>query len=121
MAALDHARKADAVTLRGVLTKIRTPKLEEGIKWNAPSYSAGGQHIVTFNFGCPKSIRLIFHCDTSRKETKGAAPMIEDESGLLDWQSDFRAIAVFRSSDEVAAAKKTLPGLVSRWARAAKD
>lgn len=120
MAGLNHARKGDAETLRAILTGIRSPKLEEGIKWNAPSYAVGGQHVVTFNFGCPKSIRLIFHCDTARKETKGAPPMIEDDSGLLDWQSDIRAIAVFRSAEEVAAAKKTLPGLVKRWAEAAK-
>lgn len=120
MAGLTHARKADAEALRGILTKVRAPKLEEGIKWNAPSYSVDGQHVVTFNFSCPESIRLIFHCDTARKETKGAPPMIEDVAGLLEWQSDIRAIAAFHSSEEVSAAKKSLPDLVKRWASAAK-
>ena len=115
MADLQHARKADAEKVRSILLGIKRPALEERIKWNAPSYAAGGIHVVTFNFGCPKSIRLIFHCDTARKETKGAPHAFED--ALLDWQSDIRAIAVFRSSQEVAAAKKSLPGLVRRWVK----
>jgi len=75
----------------------------------------GGVHCVTFNFGDKKSIRLIFHCDTARKEAKGAAPAFVNETGVLAWQSDIRAIAAFRSLDEVAAAKAVLPGLVKRW------
>jgi hypothetical protein len=69
--------------------------------------------VLTFNFSDRKSIRLIFHCDTARKETKGAAPAFED--ALLAWQSDIRAIAAFRNMEEVAAAKAVLPGLVRRW------
>lgn len=113
MAALQHARRADAEALRTILRGIKRPALDESIKWNAPSYAVGGVHVVTFNFGCPKSIRLVFHCDTARKETKGAPTTFEDP--LLAWQSDIRALAVFRSSEEVAEAKKVLPGLVRRW------
>ena len=117
MAALQHARKTDAEALRSILTGMKRPSLSEQIKWNAPSYALDGVHFATFNFGCPKSTRLIFHCDTARKETKGAPPAFEDETGFLEWQSNIRAIAVFRSSEAVAAAKKTLPGLVRRWVR----
>lgn len=117
MAALDHPLKAEAGALRAILLGLKTPKLDESVKWNAPSYAVGAAHCVTFNFGDRKSIRLIFHCDTARKETKGAAPAFEDETGLLAWQSDIRAIAAFRNMDEVAAAKKVLPGLVRRWVK----
>lgn len=119
MAALSHPLRAEAEMLRGMIGTLKTPKLEEGIKWNALSYSLGGVHYVTFNFGDKKSIRLIFHCDTARKETKGGPPLIADESGLLQFQSDIRALAAFRSLDEVIAAKKTLPALVRRWVEAA--
>lgn|SRR3990167_1427785 len=115
MAALEHPLKAEADVLRAILMGIKTPKLDEAVKWNAPSYAAGGVHCVTFNFSDRKSIRLIFHCDTARKETKGAPPAFVDETGLLAWQSDIRAIATFRSPDEIAAAKKVLPELVKRW------
>jgi hypothetical protein len=115
MAALPHPLKAEAETLRAILRGLKTPVLEVSVKWNAPSYAAGGTHCLTFNFGDRKSIRLIFHCDTARKEAKGAPPAFADETGLLVWQSDIRAIATFRSSDEIAAAKKVLRGLVKRW------
>lgn len=117
MAALHHPLKAEADALRAILLGLKTPKLGESVKWNAPSYAVGGTHCVTFNFGDKKSVRLIFHCDTTRKETKGAPPAFEDETGLLVWQSDIRAIATFRNMDEVAAAKTVLPGLVKRWVR----
>lgn len=113
LAALPHPLKAEA--LRAILRGLKTPVLDESVKWNAPSYAAGGTHCLTFNFGDRKSIRLIFHCDTARKETKGAPPAFADETGLLAWQSDIRAIAAFRTMEEVAAAKEVLPGLVRRW------
>ena len=117
MAALSHPVKAEADALRVILLALKAPKLDESVKWNAPSYAVGGVHCVTFNFSDKKSIRLIFHCDTARKETKGAAPAFVDETGLLAWQSDIRAIAAFRSMEYVAAAKTLLPELVPRWVR----
>lgn len=120
MATLAHPKRAEAEALRAIIRELKSPKLEEGIKWNAPSYALGGVHYLTFNFGDKKSVRLIFHCDTARKETKGGPPLIADESGLLVFQSDIRALAAFRSMDEVSAAKKALPGLVKRWVEAAR-
>lgn len=115
MAALDHPLKAEAEALRAILSALKAPALEESVKWNAPSYALGGVHCVTFNFSDRKSVRLIFHCDTARKETKGAPPAMVDESGLLQWQSDIRAIAAFRSMADVSAARTTLPLLIKRW------
>lgn len=113
--ALTHPLKAEADALRAILLGLKTPKLKESVKWNAPSYAVSSTHCLTFNFGDRKSIRLIFHCDTARKEAKGAPPAFDDDTGLLAWQSDIRAIAAFRTMEEVEAAKKVLPGLVRRW------
>jgi len=44
------------------------------VKWNAPSYAVGWAQCVTLGFGDLKSTRLIFYCNTMRKETKGAPP-----------------------------------------------
>ncbi len=120
MAALAHPKRAEAETLRAIIRRLKAPRLEEGIKWNAPSYSLGGVHYLTFNFGDRKSVRLIFHCDTARKETKGGPPLITDETGLLAFQSDIRALAAFGEMEDVAAAEKMLPGLVKRWIDAAR-
>lgn len=119
MAALSHPLKAEADALRGIIRGLKTPRLDEGIKWNAPSYSVGGVHFVTFNFGDRKSVRLVFHCDTARREVKGGPALIEDEAGLLQFQSDIRALAAFKSLAEVEAARKSLPSLVKRWVAAA--
>ncbi len=120
MAALAHPKRAEAKALRAIIREMKSAKLEEGIKWNAPSYALGGVHYVTFNFGDQKFVRLIFHCDTARKETKGGPPLIADEGGLLVFQSDIRTLAAFRGMDEVRAAEKALPGMVKRWVEAAR-
>ncbi|MEX1249605.1 MAG: hypothetical protein WEA77_00215 [Hyphomonas sp.] len=106
---------ASPEALRAILLGLKAPKLDEPVKWSAPSYAVGGAHCVTFNFGDLKSIRLIFHCDTMRKETKGALPAFDD--ALLAWQSGIRAIEVLRNMEEIAAAKKVLAGFLKRWVR----
>jgi hypothetical protein len=115
MAGLTHVHAGEVVRLRAVLQGIQSPVLQERLKWNAPSYAVGGVHVVTFNFGAPKSVRLIFHCDTKRKETKGAPPAMVDETGLLARQSDIRAIASLESEADFARARQALPGLVRKW------
>ncbi|KCZ97450.1 hypothetical protein HPO_14761 [Hyphomonas polymorpha PS728] len=120
MAALAHPKRAEAEALRKIIRGLKAPRFEEGIKWNAPSYSLGGVHYLTFNFGDLKSVRLIFHCDTARKENKGGPPLIADETGLLVFQSDIRALAAFGGMEEVTVAEKKLPGLVKRWIEAAQ-
>lgn len=119
MAALSHPLAGEARTLREIILGAGLG-LEESLKWNAPSYSLAGVHHFTFNFGDRKSIRLIFHCDTARKETKGGAPMIADETGMLAFQSDIRALAAFRNAGDVAGAKAMLPGLMMQWLKAAQ-
>ena len=94
MAGLTHVHAGEAVRLRAVLQGIQSPVLQESLKWNAPSYAVGGVHVVTFNFGAPKSVRLIFHCDTKRKETKGAPPAMVDETGLLAWYKTLAALTL---------------------------
>jgi hypothetical protein len=114
METLDHPRKAEAQALRDII-RAAAPGMPESLKWNAPSYMHGGEHVLTFNFSDKKSVRLVFHCGPRRKETPGAPPIMADTSGLLEWASDIRAIATFRNADDVARARDVLPELVTDW------
>ena len=119
MEALDHPRKAEAQALRDII-RTSAPALVESLKWNAPSYTLGTDHLLTFNFADRKSVRLIFHCGARRKETVGAPPFMDDTTGLLDWASDIRAIATFRNADDLTHAGPLLPGLIRDWIAAAQ-
>ena len=108
----DKRRIAEA--LRDIIRNI-DPKLEEIVKWNAPSYTLNGEDRLTFNLHGAAGVRLVFHCGAARKETRGALPLFTDETGLLDWVSDIRAIAVFASIDAVNARGDDLRSVVMRW------
>jgi hypothetical protein len=114
METLDHPRKPEAQALRDII-RSAAPTLVESLKWNAPSYALGADHVLTFNFADRKSVRLVFQCGTRRKETKDAPPVMEDATGLLDWQSDIRAVATIRNADDLAHVRPLLPGLIGDW------
>jgi len=114
MEALDHPRKAEAQALRDII-RASAPGLVESLKWNAPSYALGADHVLTLNFSDRKSARLVFHCGTRRKETVGGPPFMEDTTGLLEWASDIRAVATFRNADDIDQASRVLPALVRAW------
>lgn len=102
------------------IVRASGPHLVESLKWNAPSYALGADHLLTFNFADKKSVRLIFHCGTRRKETVGAPPFMEDTTDLLEWASDIRAIATFRNADDLVHAGPLLPGLIGEWITASR-
>ena len=45
MEALDHPRKAEAQALRDIV-RASGPHLVESLKWNAPSYALGADHLL---------------------------------------------------------------------------
>jgi uncharacterized protein YdeI (YjbR/CyaY-like superfamily) len=114
---LEHPLKREVEELRGVILGVGLG-LREGIKWNAPSYSVAGEDRVTFNLSAKDKVRLIFHRGARVKDGKGKGRLLEDDSGLLEWASDDRAIATFRTMDEVMAGKAALKRLVRRWIEA---
>jgi hypothetical protein len=114
METLDHPKKAEAQALRDII-RSAARDLPESLKWNAPSYTVGGEHVLTFDFSEKKSARLIFHCGPRRMETKGAPPILKDTTGLMEWTSDIRAIVTIRNADDLEHAKPLLPGLIRAW------
>lgn len=59
MTALKHPLKTEAELVRSIIKKAGK-ELTERIKWNAPSYFYK-EDLLTFNFGDPKCLRIIFH------------------------------------------------------------
>ena len=115
LAACKHPLLAELVALR-TLVQQSAPKLVESIKWNAPSYHmAGGEDCITFNLSAKDRVRLVLHCGSKQKSTRGNGPLVEVDHSWLEWPADDRAVATFTSMAELEAAKPALVKLVRAW------
>lgn len=111
--ALTPPQRDVAAQLVGCIRKIK-PRLEEGIKWNAPSFKHLGEDRLTLNLSAKDRVRLILHCG-AKAGPKRSGRLIDSESELLDWASNDRAIISFTTADEVRGAERELAGIIKAW------
>ena len=115
---LNHPLRAEIEELRLIILNSM-PGLTENIKWNGPNYCFDDKDRLTMKIQPPKQIQLIFH----RGAMKLAQPkdkLIDDQSGLLLWKENDRAIATFKDMDEIKKAASNLERIVASWIDAAK-
>ena len=111
--ALSQPQRDMAAELVSIIRKIK-PRLEEGIKWNAPSFRHGGDDRLTLNLSAKDKVRLILHCGVKAGPKRGSR-LIDTDSDLLEWASNDRAIVTFSSEDEVRDAKRELTAIIKSW------
>jgi hypothetical protein len=103
------------LALRQVI-RAAVPELHEHIKWNAPSYQAGGDDRITFNLAAKDAaVQIVFHCGAKAKDTKSGERLVADPSGRVKWATDQRGVVRFSGLDEVAAAADWLREFVVDW------
>lgn len=114
---LDDLRqdKKDQVEELRRLIKGSHPGLEEIIKWNAPSYVFKGEDRITFNINREGLIKLILHMGATRKENKNDKPIMSDDAGLIQWNSDIRGMLIFQDLEDIHAKKNAVEGIIKRW------
>lgn len=117
--ALNHPFREEIDALRRVVLAADS-RLTETVKWNAPNYALGAEDRFTMRIQPPKrQVQLIFHRGAA-KLAQPAERLIADDSGLLDWKENDRAIATFRSMAEITAAEAAIGGMVRAWLAAAQ-
>ena len=114
---LDDARRPVVLSLRDIILAT-VPALDETLKWNAPSYALKGEDRVTFNLAKADVVRLVLHAGAKRTEDKKGPPLFVDETGMLSWQSDIRALVTFRTLAEVEQHREDVEWVVRRWLEA---
>lgn len=116
---IDDYLDGSAQPLAGALTDlcelIRAvdPRIEESIKWNAPSFSIA-DHFATTGFSPSGALRLVLHTGA----VKRATPLVIDieDAGLpLDWKGTDRAVLTFGSADEVSSRADALRRVLTQW------
>lgn len=113
---LNHPLRADIEVLRHLILSA-DGRLAENTKWNAPNYSVGGEDRVTMRINPPKQLQLIFHRG-AKKMDMPAARMIEDESRLLVWKENDRAVASFKTLTDIELRRSQLTKIIQNWLEA---
>lgn len=92
--------------------------LAENIKWNGPNYSFNGADRITMRVHPPKQIQIIFHRGV-QKLAPLADRLIADESGLLVWKENDRAVATFKDMSAIENTQQAFQMAVRNWVAAA--
>lgn len=108
---LDHPRRAEIDRLRLALLAAH-PELTEHIKWNAPSFVAGGVDRVTFRLQPRTKLQLILHRGPKvRADAEFFA--FRDDTDLIRWAAPDRGVVTI--DDDPRRADEAIVALVGRW------
>ncbi len=114
LARLDHPLRPTLEAVRALVLGVDRG-ITEHIKWNAPSFCIDGEDRVTCHLHRKRYLLIVFHKGAKAKERHGGGPFFTDDTGLLQWLSDDRAIVTLHSRDEFAAKQAALRKVVKTW------
>jgi hypothetical protein len=95
-------------------------EITENIKWNGPNYCCENEDRITMRIQPPKKqVQLIFHRG-AKKQTQPTNKLIDNQSGLLTWKENDRAIATFKNMEDIVTSKIALTQIINDWLIASK-
>jgi hypothetical protein len=108
--ALDHPLKDGIGRLRQAILGS-DDRITEHIKWKAPSFRYAGEDRVTYRLYPQDRAQLVFHRG-AKVRGEAADFAFEDDTGLLRWVAEDRAVGALRDAE---ARQRDLVELVKRW------
>ncbi|MBI4716845.1 MAG: DUF1801 domain-containing protein [Planctomycetes bacterium] len=111
---LDHPLKPALEAVREAILDA-DPGINEGIKWNAPSFHFT-DYFATANLRRKDTfVRVVFHRGATARDNTTEGLKVDDPAGLLDWHAKDRCSACFRSLEDLRAKRATLQTIVRQW------
>lgn len=112
---LNHSCRKEIEQLRIIILSA-DDNLTENIKWNGPNYCFENEDRITMRIQPPttKQIQIIFHRG-AKKQKQPKDKLIKEDSKLLIWKENDRAIATFKNMTEIENAKTDLMEIVRNW------
>jgi hypothetical protein len=104
----------EAIELLRAEILLTNSHLTENIKWNSPNYSLKGNDCITIRIQPAKQLQLVFHRG-AKVQSQPGQKLITDHAGLLDWKTNDRAVATFRTADEIRYKKGILKKVIVDW------
>jgi uncharacterized protein YdhG (YjbR/CyaY superfamily) len=91
------------------------PDLTKIIKWNAPSFCDDGKDRLTVMLHKKDRVGLILHTGVKPKEDKKAPRLFEDNTEILEWNSNIRATIVFVDLTDFLSKRNVFKKAVKQW------
>lgn len=117
--AINHPFRNEIEQLRNCILSADY-NLTENIKWNGPNYCFGNEDRITMRIQPPtQQAQLIFHRG-AKKQVQPKDKLISNQSKMLVWKENDRAVVTFKSLQEIENGKTELTTLVNEWINATK-
>jgi len=113
MADLEHPFKNEVSAIRNAILGV-DPSVEEGIKWNAPSFRTT-EYFATTNLRVKTGVGLVLHLGAKTRELPADGVVIDDPENLLKWVGKDRALVEFRTAEEVKSKLPALQAVLRQW------
>lgn len=110
---LKHPLKKEIEAVRLIMLGVN-PAIDEGIKWNVPSFRTEKEWFATFNVRAKDSIQLIFHLGAKTRSDQKAFKLA-DPDGLVKWLGKDRAMVTLGAGRDIPANRKALEAIVRAW------
>jgi hypothetical protein len=111
LAGLDHPLKADIERVRKLILNA-SPVIEEGIKWNAPSFRKK-DWFATFHLRSRDRIELVLH--TGAKAKNNPEFKIPDPKGLIRWLDKDRCLVTLGAGQALKANARAFEAILKAW------
>jgi hypothetical protein len=112
MGTLEHPMAAQVERLRSAILDADS-RINESIKWNAPSFSID-DHFATFNLHYPDRIQIVMHAG-AKVNPDAKQFEISDPARLLKWAAVDRASIAFTSDAEVDSQLVSFLDILEQW------
>lgn len=114
----NHPFRKEIEQLR-ILILSTNEDLTENIKWNGPNYCFNNEDRITMKIQPLKNIQLIFHRGAKKLE-QPKEKLIKENSNLLIWKENDRAVATFTNRTDIKNADLNLKEIIEKWINASQ-
>jgi hypothetical protein len=60
-------------------------------------------------------VKLVLHMGASKQEDKNGEPVLTDDHGIVEWNSDIRKVIGFKDMDDLKDKEQALADIISQW------
>lgn len=113
MRELRHPHLALIPPLRNLFLSM-SDEIEEGIKWNAPSFRTH-EYFATLNLREKKGLGIILHLGAKVKELPTTGVQIDDPDHLLTWLAADRASIVLSDLEDLNNKHVAIARVLQQW------
>ena len=112
---LEPPKRLQVEILRDVILNLGF-ELSESIKWNAPNYKYKEVDRISFNLMNKEGkVKVVIHMGATKKEDKKRPPVLKDDSGIINWNSDIRGTTSFDIDENIDNKREKFITILTHW------